>query len=50
MFERALDQIGNYPHPPTPEHIERLRQEQFEALRKLRRWLLDVQTDNKDAA
>jgi len=50
MLECALDQIGDHKCPPTPDEIERLRQEQLAAIKDFRRLLLDVQTSGKSAA
>ena len=50
MIEYAFDRTNVEPTPPTKEAIERLRVEQLEALKVLRRKVLDVQESGRPAA
>ena len=50
MIEYAFDKTTAHPTPPTKEAIERLRVEQLEALKVLRRKVLDVQQSGRPAA
>ena len=50
MVEYELDRITVCPAPPTPQAIDRVRREQLDALKMLRRRLLEVLDSQKSAA
>jgi hypothetical protein len=50
MIEYMLEEVDQCAAPPTPEAIEQLRLRQLEALRALRRRLLEIHSDDRSAA
>ncbi len=50
MIEYLLDKTAERAAPPTKESIERLRAKQFEALKAIRKQLLEVRQHSKPVA
>ena len=50
MIEYAFDKTADQTAPPTRESIEEVRIQQLEALKAIRRKLLEVQWDSRPAA